>query len=411
MIKRAHEKRLQELLARFPVVAVIGPRQVGKSTLVQSAGIGADRAYFTLDDFDTLGLAQTDPDALLSTASKVTLDEVQRCPDLLRRIKAFVDRERRPGRFLVTGSADLNLVANLARELAGRVGILTLPPLMWRELEGRLAVPAWLNWVNADGVTEIEATIQTGLPKIADEEALLTGGYPLSVTANGVDARRDWFAAYRFTYLERDVRQISAIGNLADFARFFQTVASRSSQLLNLASLGRDVGLNATTAGRYLSLLEASFQVRRLEPWFTNMGKRLVKSPKVYWSDTGMLAHLLGLATWKDAVAHGLSGMLFETFAMMEIARQVEVFDSSMRLHFVRSHDGLEVDGLLVRGVKQLPFEIKASSTIRVEDGAGLEKYLALSGKGTVGIVFYRGTERRRLGKRVIAVPMTALLW
>lgn len=411
MIKRAHEKRLQELLARFPVVAVIGPRQVGKSTLVQSAGIGADRAYFTLDDFDTLGLAQTDPDALLSTASNVTLDEVQRCPDLLRRIKAFVDRERRPGRFLVTGSADLNLVANLARELAGRVGILTLPPLMWRELEGRLAVPAWLNWVNADGVTEIEATIQTGLPKIADEEALLTGGYPLSVTANGVDARRDWFAAYRFTYLERDVRQISAIGNLADFARFFQTVASRSSQLLNLASLGRDVGLNATTAGRYLSLLEASFQVRRLEPWFTNMGKRLVKSPKVYWSDTGMLAHLLGLATWKDAVAHGLSGMLFETFAMMEIARQVEVFDSSMRLHFVRSHDGLEVDGLLVRGVKQLPFEIKASSTIRVEDGAGLEKYLALSGKGTVGIVFYRGTERRRLGKRVIAVPMTALLW
>ena len=122
MIKRAHEKRLQELLARFPVVAVIGPRQVGKSTLVQSAGIGADRAYFTLDDFDTLGLAQTDPDALLSTASNVTLDEVQRCPDLLRRIKAFVDRERRPGRFLVTGSADLNLVANPARELAGRVG-------------------------------------------------------------------------------------------------------------------------------------------------------------------------------------------------------------------------------------------------------------------------------------------------
>lgn len=411
MIKRAHEKRLQELLTRFPVVAVIGPRQVGKSTLVQNTAIGAGRSYFTLDDFDTLGLAQKDPIALLSAGDAVTVDEVQRCPDLLRSIKAFVDRDRRPGRFLITGSADLNLVANLARELAGRVGVLSLPPLMWRELEGQLTTPVWLTWLNADGIAEVEATCQTSLPKVSDVEALLLGGYPLSVTANGPAARRDWFAAYRFTYLERDVRQISNIGNLADFSRFFQTIASRSSQLLNLASLGRDVGLNATTAARYLSLLEASFQVRRVEPWFMNIGKRLVKSPKVYWSDTGMLAQLLGLHGWKDIMAHGLNGALIETFAMMEIAKQVDVFEPDMRLHFVRSHDGLEVDGLLVNGVRQLPFEIKASGTIRVEDGIGLEKYMELAGNKSVGIVFYRGTECRRLGRRVMAVPMTALVW
>jgi len=411
MIKRAQEKRLLELLDRFPVVAVIGPRQVGKSTLVCGAVVGANREYFSLDDFDTLGLAQKDPNALLSAGKAVTIDEIQRCPDLLRIIKAAVDKNRRSGRFLITGSADLNLVANLASELAGRVGVLSLPPLSWRELEGRLMPPVWLSWVNELGIDGIEKAGKTMVPKVSDVDALLSGGYPLAVTAAGVEARRDWFAAFRFTYLERDVRQISNIGNLADFSRLFQTMASRSSQLLNIASLARDVGLNVATAGRYLSLLEASFQIKRLEPWFSNMGKRLVKSPKVYWSDTGLLAHLLGLDTWIDITAHGVSGALIETFAMMEISKHVELFEPSMRLHFVRSHDGLEVDGLLVKGVKQLPFEIKASSTVRVDDARNLEKYMELSGSATAGIVFYRGSECRRLGRRVLAVPLTALLW
>jgi hypothetical protein len=277
-------------------------------------------------------------------------------------------------------------------------------------MEGRLTPPVWLSWLNAEGIAKIEATCKTVTPRVSDVDALLSGGYPLAVLASGKEARRDWFAAYRFTYLERDVRQISNIGNLADFSRFFQTVASRSSQLLNIAALARDVGLNAATAGRYLSLLEASFQIKRLAPWFSNLGKRLVKSPKVYWSDTGLLAHLLGLDTWPDVAAHGVSGALIETFALMEISKQVESFAPAMRLHFVRSHDGLEVDGLLVRGVRQLPFEIKASSTIRVEDGDNLEKYMALSGNASTGVVFYRGTECRRLSGRVLAVPLTALL-
>jgi len=241
-------------------------------------------------------------------------------------------------------------------------------------------------------------------------DAMFSGGYPLAVTASTRDARRDWFSSYRFTYLERDVRQISNIGNLADFARLFQTVAGRTSQLLNIASLSRDVGLNAATAGRYLSLLEASFQIMRLTPWFSNMGKRLVKSPKVYWFDTGLLAHLLGLDTWADAAAHALGGAFLETFVMLEVQKQIGVYDPSMRLHFVRSHDGLEVDGLIVRGLKQLPFEVKASTTVRVEDGANLERYLNLSGSASVGVVFYRGTECRRLSAHVLAIPVSLLL-
>lgn len=411
MIERVHAKRLLELLESFPVVAVIGPRQVGKSTLVQNGSLLARRRYLTLDDFDTLGLAEKDPRALLASGDQVTVDEVQRCPSLLRAIKAEVDKDRRPGRFLVTGSSDLNFTANLAQELAGRVGVLPLPPLLWRELNGRLDAPVWLDWIRRNRLEEVEASIATFTPKVPDVEAMFLGGYPLSVTAANQQARRDWFASYRFTYLERDVRQISNVGNLADFARLFQTVAGRSSQLLNIASLSRDVGLKATTVGRYLSVLEASFQILRLAPWFSNMGKRLVKAPKVYWRDAGLLSHLLGLHTWQDAMAQAFDGALVETFAMMEIGKQVEAYEPAMRLHFIRSHDGLEVDGLLVRGLRQFPFEIKASSTIRAEDANPLERYMDLSGSAALGLVFYRGGECRRLSRRVLAVPLEALLW
>jgi len=411
MIKRVHEKRLLEMLEAFPVVAVIGPRQVGKSTLVQHGPVLASRKYRTLDDFDTLGLAEKDPRTLLGGDGAITVDEVQRCPTLLRMVKAEVDRNRQPGRFLLTGSADLNLTADLASELAGRVGVLTLPPLTWRELETQLDSPVWLNWLEVPRVEDVEADFRETVPKIPDTEAIFMGGYPLSATASSSQVRRDWFAAYRFTYLERDVRQISQVGNLADFARFFQAVAVRSSQLLNIAALARDVGLKAATAGRHLSVLEASFQIARVAPWFSNLGKRLVKSPKVYWRDTGLLGHLLGLEHWPDARQQALAGALFETFVMMEIAKQVEVFRPDARLHFIRSHDGLEVDGLLVRGVKQLPFEIKASGTVRTEDAAPLEKYLDLSAAAPFGVVFYRGSDCRRLSRRVLAIPQTALLW
>ncbi len=410
MISRVHERRLRELLDSFPVVAVIGPRQVGKSTLVQTGPELAERHYVTLDDFEVLGVAEKDPRVLLAGQGRITVDEVQRCPGLLRAIKAEVDCHREPGRFLLTGSCDLTMTANLAGELAGRVGVLTLPPFTWRELEGRLAPPAWLKWIDTPRIEDIEAEWPVAAPMHPDLEVMHMGGYPLSVTATDERARRDWFAAYRFTYLERDVRQILNVGSLSDFARLFQTVAGRSSKLANVAALARDVGLKAVTAGRYLSVLEASFQILRLAPWFANIGKRLVKTPKFYWQDVGLLAHLLGLENWEAAVDQSFAGPLFETFMMMEIAKQVDVFAPDMRLYFVRSHDGLEVDGLLVRGLKQLPFEIKVSTTVRVEDAKPLEDYMDRSGTSALGLVFYRGRECRRLSRRVLAVPQTAVL-
>lgn len=196
-----------KILKSFPVVAVIGPRQVGKSTLVQTGPELAERHYVTLDDFEVLGVAEKDPRVLLAGQRRITVDEVQRCPGLLRAIKAEVDCHREPGRFLLTGSCDLTMTANLAGELAGRVGVLTLPPFTWRELEGRLAPPAWLKWIDTPRIEDIEAEWPVAAPMHPDLEVMHMGGYPLSVTATDERARRDWFAAYRFTYLERDVRQ------------------------------------------------------------------------------------------------------------------------------------------------------------------------------------------------------------
>jgi len=398
------------MLARFPVVAVIGPRQVGKSTLVQSPRVGAGRAYFTLDDLDVLGLAERDPKVLLTQGRPVTIDEAQRRPELLRLIKSEVDRNRVPGGFLLTGSSDLNFSAALARELAGRAGILPLSPISWRELNAQLDPPVWLKWLEAESVAEVEATVRDVRPSVAVWDALCKGGYPPAVTAPTAAARRDWFATYRHTYLERDVRQVANIGNLTEFARLFQTVATRAAQLLNIAALARDVGLPASTAARYLSMLEATFQVVRLTPWFANIGKRLIKTPKIYWSDTGLLAHLLGLETWDDAVAQGVSGALFESFVLLEMLKHIAVFDPAARLYFVRSHSGLEVDALLVRGLRQLPVEIKCAMTIRVDDAEALETYLRLVRSAKVGVVIYCGSECRRLSRRVLAVPVSVLL-
>jgi len=409
MIQRVQEKRLVDLLDRFPVVAVIGPRQVGKSTLVQRPNIGSGRKYITLDDYDALGLAEKDPKAFLTSSTPITIDEVQRCPSLLRYIKVAVDEKRKKGHFLLTGSAALDFVANFSSELAGRVGVMPLSPLSWRECEGRMEPPFWLSLLDETTLAESACTEKSRAPRISVEKALFAGGYPLAVTASDQAARNDWFASFRFTYLERDVRQISNIGNLAEFARLFQTVAGRTAQLLNSAALARDVGLKPATAGRYLSLLEASFQMTRLEPWFVNMGKRLVKTPKMYWSDSGFLLHMLGIRTVAELTAQHMDGPVIETFAMLEVLKQVEAYRSSARVYFLRSHDGVELDGLIVDGVKHLPFEIKASSTIRPGDAKHLETYMALTGKTCIGIVFYQGKEPRRLGHNVIALPLNVL--
>lgn len=410
MIERVQAKMLTEMLEVFPVVAVVGPRQVGKSTLVQKPEIAGGRVYRSLDDLAVLGLAQRDPRSLVTDADRVTLDEVQRAPELLLAIKREVDTARRPGRFIVTGSADLDFTANLASVLAGRVGVLFLPPISWREQQGRLSRAAFCDWVKARSLGQIEETLPGGSVDAFDADAVMVGGFPLALTAETAGQRRMWFESFRYTYLERDVRQVSEIGHLADFARLLEVAAARTAQTVNQAMLARDVGLSPATAGRYLSLLEATYQIVRRPPYFSNIGKRLVKSPKLYWLDTGMAAHLLGLKTWQDAVAEHFAGSLFETFVMNEIDGLLRVFDPQARLYHLRTHDGLEVDGIACSGQRILPVEIKASFTVRTDDARALVRYMEREKRASLGLVLYMGADVLRLGDRVIALPATALL-
>ncbi len=401
MIERLYEQHLVRLLELFPVVAVIGPRQVGKSTLVQRPAIARSRTYVTLDDILARSLAEKDPVAVVDTASPLTIDEVQLVPDLLREIKLRVDRERTPGRFLITGSSDLNYMVDLSRVLAGRVGILRLPPITYFELNKRSIEPTWVSILRGESRDPGSAE----RPPF-DWKHLSRGGFPLSVTARDPPSRSLWFDAFRSTYLERDLRMISDIAHLAEFSRVMELSAGRTAQILNQASIARDAGLSPVTAGRYLSILEASLLIRRIEPWYENIGKRLVKSPKLVWGDCGLAAHLLRIPP-EQFPAHPQTGRLFETAVINEITALLPVYFPSDRIYFLRSHEGMEIDLLIQHGEHLVPLEIKSSRTITAADAEPIEKWLSLSGREENGMIIYAGTSLRRASRHVVAAPLT----
>ena len=398
------------MLETFPVVAVVGARQVGKTTMVQLPEIAAGREYRTLDDYLTLDLARKDPMSLVRSTARCTLDEVQRAPDLLLAVKREVDERRTPGRILLTGSADLNFTADLSRVLAGRVGVLRLRPLTDRELAGNTKVPAIRSWLTAECAGDVVASLKGKDLPAWSTSRLFIGGYPPAVQAKNAEARRLWFEGFRRSYLERDVRQLSEIGHLTDFARLLQLAATRTGRLLNQAALARDAGLSPATAGRYFSLMEATFQMERLQPYFANIGKRLVKSPKLYWTDPGLAAYLLGLSGWAEAVAARCAGALLETWAMMETLATLETYAPEARLYFFRSHGGLEIDGLIVWRRRLLPFEVKATVTLRADHAKNLQLFLETQVGARTGILFYLGREVITISNRIVALPVSAML-
>lgn len=407
MIERLFTPLLQEYLETFPVVAVVGSRQVGKSTLVRQPGVGADRRYVTLDDFGALSVAQSDPKGFLSMDGPLTVDEVQMAPALLREIKRLVDGDRRPGRFLLTGSADLDRCADISSVLAGRVGVLRLPPIAVAEEHGARGWRAWLEAKNA-GDLDKAFSRHRGTP--FGMERILSGGYPDSLLARSGRARRLWMDSFRTTYLERDLRRISDIGNLAEFARLMQLAAAATGGILNQANLARDAGMSPATAGRHLSILESSFLLTRLPPYFANIGKRMVRAPKLFWNDTGLASHLCGISS-PDALRADprMLGRLFETLVMMEVQSLLPLASEPSQLFHVRTHEGLEVDGLVALGRRHLPFEIKASQTVTASDGAPIERWIALNPGHGPGIVIHAGGDYLPLSKNVRAVPASAL--
>lgn len=340
MIPRQALSTLKRLARGFPVVALTGPRQAGKTTLARLAF--SDKSYVSLENPDEREFALRDPRGFLKRFPEgAVLDEVQRCPALLSWLQGWVDERRRMGDFVLTGSQQFELVSGMSQSLAGRVGRVELLPFSAGELLAASRLPQTL------------------------EASLWQGGYPALYDRDL--APGDWFANYVATYLERDVRQLIAVRDLTQFQRFVKMCAARSGQLLNLAALGADCGISAVTARQWLSVLEASYLVLRLPPYHQNFGKRLVKTPKLYFLDVGLMAWLIGIRDAATIVTHAARGALFETWVVSELVKQRLNAGEPLDLYFWRDNVGHEVDVLFETPAGLQAVEIKSGATFAAD--------------------------------------------
>lgn len=397
---------IAEALAAFPVVIVTGARQTGKSTLIHELLKAPRRAYHTLDDIDVLERAEAEPDALVAAKAPLTFDEVQRSPKLLLAVKRAVDRDRRPGRFLLSGSANLALLGKVSESLAGRAVYLTLYPFTHAERRGKGRTGPWDRILEEPGAFEGE---HAGVADLAAE--LLAGGFPPVVLARDRAAQRAWLEGYVRTYLERDLQMLASIHSLVDFRRLMRMAALRCGALLNQSELSRDAGLTQPTAHRYLNLLEASYLLQRLPAYAVNRTKRLVKSPRLYFCDSGLAAHLAGIETPADLEASRLKGPLLESLVLSDLlAWQVTAAPGAEILYW-RSVSGDEVDFVIERGAKVIPLEVKATGRPRQDDIKGLRVFLEEYGKAAPhGVLLHTGRKAERLAERIWAIPLSAAL-
>ena len=367
MIPRQSSPTLQRLAEGFPVLAITGPRQSGKTTLARS--LFGNKPYVSLENPQEREFAQTDPQRFLARFTEgAVLDEVQRCPALLSWLQQLVDERGRLGDFILTGSAQFDLMAGITQSLAGRVGRIELLPLSGAELGAQ------------------------GLPRTLDA-LLLKGGYP--ALYDRTLASGDWFPNYVATYLERDVRQLLAVQDLSQFHRFVRMCAARSGQLLNLATLGADCGISAVTARKWLSVLEASYLVLRLPPYHRNFGKRLVKTPKLYFLDVGLMAWLLGIRELATVETHPARGALFETWVVSELVKWRFNTGQSADLFFWRDNVGQEVDVVLETAQGLQAIEIKSGATFASDWPQAARKWASLVDTLTLPpLIIYGGVGR-----------------
>ncbi len=408
-LPRAVSGTLDSMMRVMPAVVVAGARQTGKSTLARALGQSPQtepvraatdgRRYLSLDDLDVLDLARRDPDSLVRGSQPVTLDEVQREPDLLSAVKREIDRERRPGRFLLTGSANLLLMRRVSESLAGRASYLTLWPMTRREQEGLGRCGIWENLVKSpdqdwlDVVTEHPADPE-------DWRALARrGGFPVPAVHLDTPAERAiWFDGYVRTYLERDLQALSSIAALPDFRRLMRAAALRIGALLNQAKVGRDIGLSQPTVHRWLNLLETSYLLARIPAYSVNRTRRLIKAPKLYWSDTGLAMYLSQEDEPRGAHLENL--VLQDLLAWRDSRpRRAEV------LHW-RTTTGEEVDFVIEVDGAVLPIEIKATRRPRLGDTAGLRAFRTEYHRTTrAGLLLHGGDSVEWITPGVLAAP------
>ncbi|NTU73731.1 ATP-binding protein [Candidatus Roizmanbacteria bacterium] len=371
MIKRAITPHIDRLRKGFPVIVVTGPRQSGKTTLIKK--MFSDYHYFNLENPETLGMVENDPSGFINAKThNIIIDEVQRVPQLLSYIQAVVDEQHIPGNFILSGSENLLLSEKINQSLAGRAAYVNLLPLSIEELKRH------------DHTPHVYEQIFSGFyPAIYDKDIK-----PV-----------DYYDQYIATYVERDLKQISNITNLSLFRKFLALLAGRIGQLVNLSSLANDVGVAVNTIESWISILEASYLVFRLQPYYENYGKRYIKSSKIYFTDTGLACRLLGLSSPQEVTKHYLIGGLFENLIIIELKKYILNHSKSAKLYFFRDSNGNEVDLVIDGGIAQIPVEIKSGATFTTEFLKGLEYWKKLkvcqphTKPALPGFVIYNGTQ------------------
>lgn len=402
---RAIEPRLQEAMQDTPVVLLAGPRQAGKTTLVRQVAAEKGLRYLTLDDDLVLMSAREDPVGMVRDIDRAVIDEIQRAPSLLLAIKKTVDEDRRPGRFLLTGSANLMTLPTVADSLAGRMETLSLLPLSQSEIEGVNA-----NWIDNAFQGKLLRARQVAVGDDLIERVLL-GGYPEAISRKSVRRRTAWARQYLDAIIQRDVRDISGLEKLDHLPRFLRALAQTAGQMCNYTKLGGQVQLDGKTAAKYLSVFEQMYLLKRVDVWSTNKLSRIVKTPKLQFVDSGLLPALLEITVDEVKQDRTRFGALLETFVYTELMKHSATSDSEYQLLYYRDADKIEVDVVIEDPIGNLVcVEVKAAATVKSNDLRGLKKMAAVAGKKfKLGVLFYDGQEVLPLGDKIWAVPLSSL--
>jgi predicted AAA+ superfamily ATPase len=402
---RLIQARIQEALADTPVVLLAGPRQSGKTTLVRQLAIALGLHYLTLDDATTLLSARQDATGLIRGLDRVVIDEVQRAPQLLLAIKKSVDEDRRPGRFLLTGSANLMTLPTVADSLAGRMETLSLLPLSQSEIHG-----AGANWIDAAFAGRL---LKVTVPILANAlaGAVLQGGFPEAISRATPRRRTTWARQYIGALIARDVPDVAEIDKLDQLPVFLRCLAHVSGQMCNYTQLGGQVGLDSKTAARYVGVFEQMYMLQRVDVWAKNQLSRTVKTPKLQFIDSGLLAALIGLHATPVLQDRTQFGHVLETFVHSELLKHTTTSEGSYDLLYYRDFDKFEVDVVIENAAGRLVgVEVKAAASVTERDLRGLRKLASVAGPlFQMGVVLYDGTDTLPLGDGLWAAPLSTL--
>jgi len=391
-------------LENLPVVVVTGMRQTGKTTFLCSQSELGDRNYVNFDDFAQLESAKSDPDGFIRREQPLTIDEAHKCPEIFTAIKRAVDKQRIPGQFLLSGSANFSVLKNITESLAGRSVYLAIHPFNRREVNRQTASEPFIK-----KFFENQDIGGKGAEKPIRPEEVARGSMP-TVCLRQVKDPVLWFRGYEQTYLERDVRELSRIGDLSALRTLLRLTSLRTGQLLSPSQLGRDAKLSAATTSRYLSLFEASFLITRIQPYLGNRSSRLIKSPKLYLSDAGLASYLAGLELSPSLRNDPLYGAILETYVAQNLLSILSARWQNASLYFWTVQGRHEVDFVIEAGRSCIALELKSAAKWQEKDLAGLRAFLAATPHCKAAILCHNGENAVRLGQKLWSLPISLVL-